>query len=409
TDAHGDHHVLGTAALALDQGMTGEPGAGDAVRVADRNRAAVDVELLHRDAELVTAVHDLRRERLVQLPQVDVVHGQAGALQQPRDGVDRTDAHLVRLAAGHREAAEDAHRLDIPALGDLGVHHHARRGAVGKLAGIAGGDEPLGATHRLQLGQAFQSGVRAVALVAVDGDFLVADLAGVLVLHHHGGGERHDLLIELAGLLRGGGALLADQGVFVLRLAADVVALGDDVGGLDHRHVQLRLVLHQPFVAAAVHVELVVLHQADGLHAAGNHHRYLLHHDPVGGQGDGLQAGGAEAVDRQAGRGDRQAGADGRQTGHVLALRAFVEGGAEDDVLDLGRINAGTLHGVPDDESGHVDAVGVVERAAVGLAEPGARGGYDDCFRHGDAPLDGAAAQRLPKPLPSLTSRSSSA
>src|SRR5690606_32139533 len=120
-----------------------------------------------------------------------------------------------------------------------------------------------------------------------------------------------------------------------------------------------------------------------------------------GGQRDRLQTGGAEAVDRHTGSSDRQAGTNRRQAGHVLALRTFVEGGAEDDVLDLGRIDAGTLYGVLDHEPGHVDAVGVVERTAVGLAETGTRGGYDDCFRHGNAPLYGvAAAQRLPNPLP---------
>ena len=66
------------------------------------------LSLLLRDAELVAAVEHLDGERLVELPQADVVHLQARALQQARHREDRADAHLVGLAAGDREAAEDA-------------------------------------------------------------------------------------------------------------------------------------------------------------------------------------------------------------------------------------------------------------------------------------------------------------
>ena len=52
------------------------------------------------DAELVAAVDDLRRERLVQLDDVDVVDLEAGALEELRHREDRADAHLVGLAAG---------------------------------------------------------------------------------------------------------------------------------------------------------------------------------------------------------------------------------------------------------------------------------------------------------------------
>src|SRR6478672_7791658 len=72
-DAHRDDDLLRAAALAFDQRMAGETLAADAVRMADRDRAAVDIEPVHRDAELVGAVEHLHRERLVELPEVDVV------------------------------------------------------------------------------------------------------------------------------------------------------------------------------------------------------------------------------------------------------------------------------------------------------------------------------------------------
>ena len=59
-------------------------------------------------------------------------------------------------------------------------------------------------------------------------------------------GKRHDFRVEAARACAGGGALLRLQGVFVLRLARDAVALGDDFGGLEHRHVEVGTDAHEP-------------------------------------------------------------------------------------------------------------------------------------------------------------------
>src|SRR5882724_10467217 len=107
-DAHGDDRVPGAAPLAFDQDMPGHARAAHAERVADRDRAAIDIELVHRNAEAVAAIEHLAGERLVQFPQIDIVHFHAGALQQLRYREYRTDAHLVRLAARDRKAAERA-------------------------------------------------------------------------------------------------------------------------------------------------------------------------------------------------------------------------------------------------------------------------------------------------------------
>src|SRR5581483_615062 len=85
--------------------------------MAHGDRAAVHVEPLVRDAQAVAAVDHLHREGLVQLPQIDVFDLFAGLLEQLRHGEHGTDAHFVRLAAGHREAAKHAHRLQSPRRG----------------------------------------------------------------------------------------------------------------------------------------------------------------------------------------------------------------------------------------------------------------------------------------------------
>src|SRR5258708_34737995 len=81
-DAHRDDDVLGLAATALDQGVAGAARAGHAEGMANRDRAAIDVELVVGNAELVAAVEHLHREGLVQLPERHAVHLEADTLQE---------------------------------------------------------------------------------------------------------------------------------------------------------------------------------------------------------------------------------------------------------------------------------------------------------------------------------------
>src|SRR3546814_3058573 len=64
-DAHGDDGIFDAAALALDQRVADAACARHAERVADRDRAAVDVERFMGDAERVAAIEHLHRERFV--------------------------------------------------------------------------------------------------------------------------------------------------------------------------------------------------------------------------------------------------------------------------------------------------------------------------------------------------------
>jgi hypothetical protein len=67
-DAHGHDHELGAPTPAFDECVTDEACAAHAVRMTHRNRAAVDVQTLVRDAELVAAIEHLTGECLVQFP-----------------------------------------------------------------------------------------------------------------------------------------------------------------------------------------------------------------------------------------------------------------------------------------------------------------------------------------------------
>src|SRR5262245_43829469 len=68
------------AVLELAHQRQQQPGAGRAERVAERDRTAVDVDLPAIELQLLFATEVLRRERLVDLDQLEVGHLQPGLL-----------------------------------------------------------------------------------------------------------------------------------------------------------------------------------------------------------------------------------------------------------------------------------------------------------------------------------------
>ena len=183
--------------------------AAHAVGVADRDRAAVDVEQIVGDAELVLAVEHLDRERLVQFPQADVVDLEPETLEQFGHREHRADAHFVGLGARDRHADVAAERGQILlfAATSASMITHADEPSDSWLA-LPAVMWVSGAEHRLEARQAFERGVGAVAFVLVDRDFAHRDFAGFLVLDAHGRGDGDDLVVEAALGLGGGGALL---------------------------------------------------------------------------------------------------------------------------------------------------------------------------------------------------------
>src|SRR5258708_23986264 len=89
-DTHGHHAISGLASAPLDQKMSGEARPGHAIGVADRDRAAIDVELLGIDAQFVTAIDHLDCIGLVQFPEIDVVDLKPMTAKQARYCGDRS-------------------------------------------------------------------------------------------------------------------------------------------------------------------------------------------------------------------------------------------------------------------------------------------------------------------------------
>lgn len=184
--------------------------------------AALGVDLLEGDAQLLDAPHALRRERLVDLVDVDILLGDAGFLERDGDGLPGPDAHEQRLHADHAGRDVLAEDLLAQALGGRALHEQHGGRAVRDLRRVARGDGAILGEGRADLGERFGRDARADAVVGLDGDGLDLVRLGVRPLHREG----HDLLVEEARLLRLLGLLVRRRGEGVLLRARDVAVLG---------------------------------------------------------------------------------------------------------------------------------------------------------------------------------------
>ena len=179
--------------------------------------------------------------------------------------------------------------------------------------------------------QSFERGVGPIALVAVAADFFAADyFAGFLVEHCFRDFHGSDFAGEETFLLGPGGALLADQRIFVLCLPADLVALGDDLGGFSHHHIDAGIFLFDRRAGIVVAND-----QADALHTAADRGVRAFIHDLMRRHRNGLQAGRAEPVHRDGGGRNRQPSQQRRNPRDVVALHSVGLPASEDHVFDF--------------------------------------------------------------------------
>src|SRR5690242_1092941 len=125
-DAHRGQAVAGPIST---RGLGGElagqldhqPHAGTGERVAERDRAAprVHPRVVVGDLEVLQERQHLHGERLVDLDEADVVHGQGVAGEQLLGRGDGPDAHHLRLDAGEREVDEPHPRREAEVAGDV--------------------------------------------------------------------------------------------------------------------------------------------------------------------------------------------------------------------------------------------------------------------------------------------------
>src|SRR6185437_8112314 len=129
-DAHGGGALGDSAAAHLVQQRGDDPRARAAERVADGDRAAVHVDLLRVELELVDAGDRLGGERLVQLDQFQVFDAPAGPGEDAVHRGNRADAHVVGVHAGSGGADVARERRHARAVHGFLRHEQQRGGTV---------------------------------------------------------------------------------------------------------------------------------------------------------------------------------------------------------------------------------------------------------------------------------------
>ena len=230
----------------------------------------------------------------------------------------------------------------------------------------------------LERGEALARRARARIFLAVERK------RAVLVVH------RHEALGEVAVADRVVGALLAHQREIVERLARNVLQRRDRVRA--DALMRLRMARAQTQVSAVHHgrpsVRAAPARHRHHLGAARDHQVLEARHDRGGRDVHRGDAGAAETVQRHAARLHRIARIERRHAAEVAALRADLRGGAPDDVVDVGGVDAGALGERLQHGRGELLRMDLRQRALLVLADAARRAaGVDDPgFRHGGIP-----------------------
>src|SRR5271166_4669714 len=189
--------------------------------MSERDRAAVDVDALHRQFELAYAGERLRSERFVQFDEIDVVDAPAGASERFLRRGYRTESHAVGIHArdgGRHDARE---RAQAATFRFLRRHEHDTGRAVVDAARVAGRHCAAFAKCGLEFGQLLHRGLWTRMLVFEKHFWFCLRLAVARQRH------ADQLRAERSGALRGAGLMLAHKSELVLLLPADAIALSD--------------------------------------------------------------------------------------------------------------------------------------------------------------------------------------
>src|SRR5687767_7876605 len=142
-NAHRDDAPLLVPAPELVEQRGGELRARAAEGMAERDRAAVHVDLVVRDAELALAINGLARERFVDLEKIDVFDLHSILREQLLDRRIRTDAHDRGIDADRDVGAEIAEALQPKRLRGGFAHYERSGSAIRKRRAVARGDGAL--------------------------------------------------------------------------------------------------------------------------------------------------------------------------------------------------------------------------------------------------------------------------
>ena len=240
------------------------------------------------------------------------------------------------------------------------------------MAGVTGSDGHVRAKNRLKTLKTGELRICAIAFILGKGHFFLADFARFLVHDIHHRGYRHDFGIEITGCLASCGALLRLQGVFIHRIAADVIALRNDFSGLKHRHVNR--IVHSDQFRVGLNAHFLGLHQRDGVLTTSCHHINIVDDDLLCCRGNGHQTRRTLTIHCHARNRNWQASAQRNLTCKIAALRTLLKRRAPKDVVNFAAFNTGALNSGFQRVAAERWPERCVKSAAIGFADGGTGG-----------------------------------
>ena len=326
---------------------------------------------------------------LVEFNDIKIIESEFGSRQNFLRGRNRPQAHTRWINARRRRWADESNRLKPQALGEIRLDQQHRRRPIVDPGGVAGRDGAsvvLG-KHRAQRCEFFDRRIWTRVFIGVNDDRPTFALSYL---------DRHDLGLELARCLRGRPLLLTFQGEAILIGAADVVLARDVLRRLTHRvgviHLSQFRIRKPPPDRRVVHLSISIecrLRLRDdkrrtthALDAAGNHHIAVTRLDHPRRDVDRIQAGSAEPINGATRDGLRKPGQQRGHPGHIAVVLPSLIRSAEVDILDGGRVDAGSLDHLADDQRGQVIRPDRRQRTAVS-SDRGAEGRNNRGSSHG--------------------------
>src|SRR5215467_1267747 len=264
--------------------------------MTERNRPAVDVDLRGIPAEILIDCASLRGKCLVSFHEIEVSNVPASFLEcgaRCRDGPGTHDGRInSRMRPGY-----DARKRRLAELGGLACfHEHDGGGAVVDARGIGSSDRAVLGECRPQLSYRLERRSMFGMFVSIGDDIAFARL------HSH----RHDLVLELSGLLRSFRLVLGGHREFVLLRAGDLPLARDVLGRVAHM-IAVECIPKAVLDHGIDHVEVAHFHAAaqvgavrclaHGFLTPGNHDFGVAVENGLVAKRDRAQAGPAKLVD----------------------------------------------------------------------------------------------------------------
>ena len=130
SNAHGDNSEALLGAFKFGHQIADHAAASHAKGMSKCDGTALRIELFHGDTESFYAVASLRGERLVNLENVDVVHGEATVFEGSWDGICGSNTHDLRWNTSGSEAYNAADDFASKLDGDISACQKNAGGSV---------------------------------------------------------------------------------------------------------------------------------------------------------------------------------------------------------------------------------------------------------------------------------------